>query len=340
MADDVPERYVRRVVEEIGERLTDPPMTVYLGGGTPSILSQRLLDALLHGIPLERCEELTIETNPEDVTVEFCKWLKNTPINRVSMGVQSLDSALLKAIGRRHTAPEAVEAYRRLREVAEIRNISLDLIYGLPGQDLISWQQSLEGLLVLRPEHLSAYLLSYEPGTVLTRRLEQGRVSEASPELASQMYDVLSARAGEEGYEHYEISNFALPGLRARHNSHYWDGTPYLGVGIGAHSLMPDGVRCYHASDLKRYLADGWRATLTEDVETAIDRFNDFIITRLRTAEGLDLDECRRLHGSRLTEALVRTARTLDSLALTPTRIAIPKRLWLTSDTFLRALMQ
>lgn len=255
--------------------------TVYFGGGTPGSVNAEFFApyfALTDG-------EKTVEVNPENITSEYAASLLEAGANRVSMGVQSLSDPELRAIRRRHTASEAILAYERLR-TAGIDNISLDLIYGLPGQTIDSWRQSLNKVLALRPEHLSAYLLSYEEGTLLTAQLRSGKIRETSEEAVVKMYDILCEETARAGYRHYEISNFALPGREAQHNSAYWDMTPYLGLGPGAHSF--DGItRRENPADLKAYLADPEHFAIAE-VEDDNNRFNDLLITALRTARGIE----------------------------------------------------
>ena len=293
--------------------LDQPVRTIYFGGGTPSSLPLTQLDRIISVLPvgrggetmdeaadIEMTMEVTMEVNPEDVTGEFCEWLRRSPVNRVSMGVQSLNDRELSVIGRRHTAREAVEAYKRLRD-ASIENISLDLIYGLPKQSLESWRESLISLLDMRPEHLSAYLLSYEEGTRLTAMRSAGKVAEATQELAEEMYATLCSLTHTRGYEHYEISNFALPGRRSRHNSSYWRGVPYLGLGPSAHSLTM-GDRSYNPSSLRDYIAANGVVNVVEH-ESETEKINDLILTALRTKEGLRLSDFTPARRERLMRA-------------------------------------
>ncbi|WP_303323166.1 radical SAM family heme chaperone HemW [uncultured Duncaniella sp.] len=213
--------------------------TLYFGGGTPSSLPtallKRIIDAL--GLDTRLLREATIEANPEDVSPEWVRFIVNeTPLRRVSMGIQSFDDSELHTVGRRHTAARAIEATEILRAEG-IANISCDLIYGLPGQDMKSWKRSLSTLTGLRPEHISAYLLSYEPGTRLFAMLDKGKIEETPDEVVEAMYAHLCEVTAKEGYRHYEISNFALPGKEAIHNSSYWDGSPYIGLGRPIHAI-------------------------------------------------------------------------------------------------------
>lgn len=334
-ADDFVAAAVREVPARLGEIAGQPVDTVYFGGGTPSSLSERQLAAILEVMPLADARELTIEVNPEDVTAANAEAWRSLGFNRVSMGVQSLCDAELRAVGRRHSAAGAVGDVETLRQ-AGFSNISLDLIYGLPGQSLDSWERSLDGVLALHPEHLSAYLLSYEPGTPLTRRLDRGLVQEASDELVQEMYNLLCRKTAAAGMEHYEISNFDRPGYRSRHNSAYWDLTPYLGIGPGAHSLGADGIRRFHHPDLEAYLADP--ADVEAEEESHAERLDDLIIITLRTRGGLDLDLLAPSDRSALLEN-ARPALDAGLLTLTDDRLAIPEHHWLRADALIRPLL-
>jgi oxygen-independent coproporphyrinogen-3 oxidase len=299
------EAYVAAVVAEArlrrDELRGEPVTTLYLGGGTPSQLPLPLLTGLVNGLKealdLSALKEFTVEANPDDVTPQWCAALAPLAVNRVSMGVQSFDDNILRLIGKRHTARQAVEAVACLRE-AGIGNISIDLIYGLPGQTLISWSESVRQALALRPQHISAYGLTYEEGTPLWRQRERGEVAEVFEEQCLEMYRMLVKCMREAGYEHYEISNFALPGCHSRHNSSYWDDTPYLGLGAGAHSY--DGsVRRYNPHDLHRYIDAvlvGNTAFEQEEL-TRWERYDERVMLGLRTARGVDAGRLRRDFG-------------------------------------------
>lgn len=320
-----PDDYARALLREhVARRLADAYQTVYIGGGTPSTLAPSLLEPLLR---LGR-GEATVEVNPEDVTPQMAeRWLA-AGANRVSMGVQSLIDEELKAVGRRHSASQALEAFRILRR-AGFDNISLDLIYGLPGQTPQSWRRSLEGVLELEPEHLSAYSLSYEPGTLLHTRLSMGKLRETPEEEVVEMYTDLCSLTAQARFEHYEISNFALPGRHSCHNSAYWDSTPYLGLGPGAHSF--DGsVRSYNPPNLSAYMENPTASFRIEE-ETPVERHNDLLMTALRTARGLD------------PSMLTARERTKASHLLQPAadgRLRISEADWLRSDPIIIALMR
>ncbi|MBI4312656.1 MAG: radical SAM family heme chaperone HemW [Chloroflexi bacterium] len=247
--EDLIPQYVDALAEELrlwGEALAQPDVaTVFFGGGTPSYLHpkhiQHLMETARASFLLMPGAEVTLESNPGDITPDRVQSWRSAGINRVSTGVQSLDDALLQLLGRRHTAAEAVQAYRCARAEG-FDNINLDLMFGLPGQTLAQWQDTLSRVLELRPEHLSMYCLTLEEGTPLWAWVRSGKVQEPDGDLAADMYLLAQEMAASAGYQHYEISNWALPGREARHNLAYWRSRQYLGVGPGAHSYL-DGWR-------------------------------------------------------------------------------------------------
>ena len=272
--------------------------TIYLGGGTPSQLTFDQLRQLFIYInkvyPLpskpggaEDRPEITIEVNPDDVTVEFAAVLQQLPVNRVSMGIQTFDDQRLRFLRRRHTARQAIEAVSILR-AAGIRNISIDLMYGFPGETLADWEADIDAALALNVEHLSAYCLMIEEGTPLHRMLKQHTGDE---ETERQMYEVLIDRLTTADYEHYEISNFARPGFRSRHNSSYWNGTPYIGLGAAAHSYDIRS-RSWNVADIRQDIEGMERGERIFEEELLDDdtRYNDIVTVALRTREGIDLN--------------------------------------------------
>ena len=288
---------------ELGD---DAVRTLYLGGGTPSQLPLPLITRLVEGlndvIGLSEVEEFTVEANPDDVTPAWCDSLVPLGVNRVSMGVQTFQDDILRAIGRRHTARQVVQAVENLNK-AGIDNISIDLIYGLPGQTLDSWARTVDAALALKPRHVSAYWLTYEPGTRLWQQRERGEVTEVSDEDCATMYHLLVRRLQEAGFEHYEISNFGLPGYHSRHNSSYWDGTPYLGLGAAAHSY--DGnVRRSNPSDLHAYIdrIGAGELACEEEQMTLWERYDERVMLALRTSAGVDVEQLRVEFGSELAE--------------------------------------
>ena len=285
--------------KEKGEYLTN---TIYLGGGTPSQMTigqlRQILDAVYIYNNVAEDAEVTIEVNPDDVTEDFVRGLSTLPVNRVSMGAQTFDDERLRFLHRRHSASQVSEAVRLLRD-AGIRNISVDLMYGFPEESLDDWQHDISSALALNVEHLSAYCLMVEEGTPLYNmysRTQQESSSSShdtsltSEELELAMYETLTDRLEAAGYEHYEISNFARKGYRSRHNSSYWDGTPYIGIGAAAHSY--DGnTRSWNVSDIRKYIdamTEGKRLFESETIDDDT-RYNDLVTVALRTREGLDL---------------------------------------------------
>ncbi len=276
--------------------------TIYFGGGTPSQLSSVEFDQIFAAIEanfdLSQCEEITLEANPDDLTPAYVSMLRSLPFNRISIGVQSFDDTELRAINRRHTASAAAEAILECSRQG-FDNISLDLMYGLPGQTLESFLVSVQQAAALPVRHISSYSLSWEEGSVLYSKLLNGELKQASEEISEAcffgMKDVLEAA----GFEQYELSNFALKGFQSKHNSSYWDGSLYLGVGPGAHSFNGT-IRRFNPPSLKRYIEgvlQGLDFRGSEELN-ASTQYNDFIITRLRTMKGMNLTELVLLFGS------------------------------------------
>lgn len=259
--------------------------TLYFGGGTPSLLTAEQIDriytTLCSHYNLSNLSEFTLECNPDDITSEFIKKLKTTKVNRISIGVQSLDDEILTFINRRHTASAAIKAVRMLQD-AGYGNISIDLIYGIPNQTFESWQESVRKALELNIQHISAYNLSFEEGTEMFRH----RGKAPDDEMCLRMYEHLCTTLENNGFEHYEISNFSKPGCHSRHNSVYWNGGEYLGIGAGAHSYNGN-IRLWNGEIKREGNILNW---LDEQEElTEQDKFNDLIVTALRTSDGLDI---------------------------------------------------
>lgn len=286
--------------------------TIYLGGGTPSQLDpadiSRLLAYIYKVYRIADDAEVTIECNPDDVTPGFTDALKAMPVNRVSMGVQTFSDARLRFLRRRHNAEEAAQAVTRLRR-AGIGNISIDLMFGFPGETMQDWLADIDRALSLAPEHISAYSLMYEEGTALQRMLEQGVIKEIDEELSLAMYDALTGRLARAGYEHYEISNFARPGFRSRHNSSYWHQEPYIGLGAAAHSFDLRS-RQWNTADLEAYIGaiEKGRIPMEREPLDARTTYNDIVTTALRTSDGIPLERLTARLGAAFTEYLTKEA--------------------------------
>ena len=272
--------------------------TVYFGGGTPSLLGAKRLCGLLEALADKAClradAEITVECNPESVDLKFFKKLKKAGFNRVSLGVQSSDDGELALLGRLHTFAQAQQAVEHARQ-AGFDNISLDLMYGLPGQTMERWQQSVEDILALKPQHISAYALKLEEGTPLA----ESRPVLPDDDAQADQYFYAVQRLEEASYAQYEISNFAQPGRRSRHNSRYWDLSQYLGFGPAAHSFF-GGKRFAFVADTQAYIdgVQGKGELLAEADEVAsFRRPGEYIMLKLRTVDGIDEEEFyRRFH--------------------------------------------
>ena len=310
-------RYVNALCKEIALRKeyagNAPIKTIYLGGGTPSTLTMEQLHKVCSTIyathNVSPTAEVTIECNPDDLTPDFLAQLKALPFNRISMGVQSFNDTQLKRLGRRHNADKARQAVHNARE-AGYENISIDLIFALPGSTLSDWEHDLESAIALRPDHLSVYNLTYEEGTPLHRALERGDFTELSEEENIEQFRLLIAKLKEAGYHHYEISNFALPGRESRHNSSYWNDTPYIGCGAAAHSYNGTS-RQWNIADIQEYIKGIESNNPNFEIEelTEEERYNDTILTRLRTAKGLPLAWMKQRFSDKLNNYMLYAAR-------------------------------
>lgn len=309
-------RYVDALTTELRMRREylsgDTVSTVYLGGGTPSTLSvgelRRLLEAVQQNFEVAPDAEITIECNPDDLTEPIVAQLAELPFNRVSLGVQSFDDAELTFLHRRHTAAQAVEAVRLLQHHG-FDNISIDLMYGLPQQTLQRWHKTLQTALELEVQHISAYNLMYEDNTPLTQWRQSGRVVELDEELTVAMFGALTERLAQAGFEQYEISNFCRPGFRSQHNSAYWHGVPYLGVGAAAHSYNGH-ARQWNVADTQTYIDEIEQGRIPSETEQLTDenRYNEFVFTGLRTSDGIDLTQLETRFGRAAADYCLRCA--------------------------------
>jgi len=353
--------YADAVLKEVNDRREEICMnmsapgavnTLYIGGGTPSVLPldvlRRIVDALLSSRSLRRgentvgaqspFEEFTVEVNPEDIVEkggEYVRGLLETGVDRVSMGIQSFDDGILRWMNRRHSAAGAVEAFRILRRCG-VRNISVDLIFGLSQLADDVWEDTIERALELAPEHISAYQLSIEEGSALAKLVADGRYVEASDQQCRHQYDVLCQTLRQAGYHHYEISNFARPGFEAVHNSAYWSRVPYIGLGPGAHSLTGD-IRSWNSQELPHRSTDGSPATYSRTSETLspenirVER----IMLSLRTDKGLEAAELYSL----ADRAVINSLLSEGALEKQGGSIRIPESRLFTSDEIIRELI-
>lgn len=318
--------------------------TLYIGGGTPSLLPPGEFGRLAAGVlsltgPVS---EFTVEVNPDDVTGELADAWRGAGVDRVSMGVQSLVDDELRAIGRRHDSRRAREAYDTLRR--RFGNVSLDLMFGLPGQTRRSLRESVAGVIDMRPEHVSVYSLMYEERTALTRMRDSGRIDETPEEESAAMFADITEMLDAAGYEQYEISNYSQPGFRSRHNSAYWSGEPYVGLGPAAHSY--DGLRTRRANapDVRAYISrwlDGGGDAVTVETLTDDELREEMIMTRLRTRGGIPLEEFRRRFGAVAFRSLLSASRRWVAGGLMEERdgtLALSRRGVMVSDEIIVSL--
>ena len=269
--------------------------TLYVGGGTPSILPPELLkeavSAIRETFTIAEEIEFTVEVNPDDITEDYAGSLRKMGVNRVSMGVQSFKDSHLKWMRRRHDSQTAVNAYRILRK-AGFDNISLDLIFGFPLMTVRDWEDNLDTIIELSPEHISAYQMGIDPDTPLERMEKPGELSLPSQEDSERMYKILQAKLKVAGYVQYEVSNFCKPGYHSRHNSSYWNRTPYLGLGPGAHSFI-GMAREWNTSDIATWCNLSILTLREGETLSPEDVFNEILMLGLRTAAGVSLDTLR-----------------------------------------------
>lgn len=299
------ESYINAVIRELELRKAytggEPIETIYFGGGTPSQLQAKDFDRIFNAIyrlfDVSHCGEITLEANPDDMTPEYVSSLRTLPFNRISMGVQSFKEEDLRFLNRRHNRQQALQAVALCKENG-LSNISIDLIYGLPGQTQKEWEANIDQAIQLDIPHISAYHLIYEEGTALYKLKEAGKISPVDEEVSVALFTSLIDRLTASGYLHYEISNFARPGMISRHNSSYWTGKKYIGIGPSAHSYNGEN-RQWNVSSLPEYLRGVENGSPETEVET-LDintRYNDYIITGLRTMWGIQLDEIQQQFG-------------------------------------------
>lgn len=308
--------YIRALCLELQQRadyLKDEPVkTVYFGGGTPSQLNEedfrQVFQTLEKNFNMKDCTEITVEANPDDLSQTYTTMLTRLPFNRISMGIQTFHDETLKKLKRRHNAQQAIEAIENCRK-AGFKNISIDLIYGIPEETQDRWQQDLKQAIQLGVEHISAYHLIYEEGTPLYKMLHQGDVKEVDEETSVLFFSMLMKELKNAGYEHYEISNFSKPGYRSKHNSSYWKDEIYLGCGPSAHSYNRLSREWNEPSltDYIKGMENGKRPYETEWLD-ATTRYNERIITAMRTCEGMNIELLKQDFGNEAWEYCLKMA--------------------------------
>ncbi|MBD5305864.1 MAG: radical SAM family heme chaperone HemW [Bacteroides sp.] len=288
------------------------PLSFYIGGGTPSLIPEENFKYLASSLIdlIGKPAEFTIEVNPDDINSQKAEAWANVGVNRVSMGVQSLNDDELSFIGRRHSSAHVRSALSILKE--KFSNISLDLMFGLPGQTLDSLSKTISEIVDMQPQHISVYSLMYEERSALTKLRDMGRIGEMAEDESLEMFKLISSVLKENGFERYEISNYSKPGFRSLHNSSYWAGVPYLGLGPAAHSYDGKNTRKANIADFKTYLAEIEKNNTAYIVEKLSDEElrEEMIMTRLRTAEGLSLSHFRSRFGTNEENSLMSKAYT------------------------------
>ena len=316
--------------------------TVYFGGGTPSCLDESDFEKIFNAI--YDCfgtsfEEVTIECNPDDITLSYAKTLKKYA-NRISLGIQTFNNDQLKLINRRHNAEEAIKAVNIIKEVG-ISNISIDLIFGFPKETLADWLFDINQAIKLDVQHVSAYSLMFEEGTKLYHLLQKEEIEQISEELSVEMYDVLIDKLSEAGLAQYEISNFAKPGFESRHNSSYWNETPYLGVGPSAHSYNLS-TRSWNVSNVSQYVKSISKGILPLEEEQIdeITRYNDLITTALRTKEGIHLNTLQEDYVQYLLEQSSEFIKEGTMIKTSDNRLALTRKGYYISDAIMAELIK
>lgn len=325
--------------------LTDKHIrTIYFGGGTPSLVEpehlQRLIDEADRLWECTALEEVTVEANPDDITRDYVAALRRTAVDRVSLGIQSFDDGLLRLMNRRHTAAEASDAVKRLQD-AGYENMSIDLIFGIDGFGGRVLDESLQRAVELGVTHISAYHLTIEPRTAFARRVANGTMREVDERISESEFRTVHDTLTAAGYEHYEVSNYALPGRRARHNSAYWTGEAYLGIGPGAHSFDGDRRRDRCCSTAERYS----RGEIKYESETLTsgERFDEYVMVSLRRSEGIDIGHVERTFGRDRTEKMLAASQRWQAsgdMILDSGHLRIPPERFLISDAVIESLFE
>ncbi|MDO4932241.1 MAG: radical SAM family heme chaperone HemW [Prevotellaceae bacterium] len=336
------DQYIKAVLKEMELRHdylgADNVRTIYIGGGTPSLLSKKNLLLLSEKFNNNSVIEFTMECNPDDITPSLCETMSTMGVNRVSMGVQTFNDNILRFLHRRHTSAHILPAITMLRQ-AGIENISIDLMFGFPDETITQWQQDINIALKLNVQHISAYSLMYEEGTPLYQMLKHGEIKENKENCSAEMYSILLDTLSAAGYEHYEISNFALPGYRSIHNSCYWNDTHYIGLGAAAHSYNGTS-RQWNVSDIDDYISSIESGCMHIEQETidARTHYNDMVTTALRTREGINLN----LLDKEQKDYIIKNARKcIDAGALTihDNRMALTRKGLYISDDVMSELI-
>lgn len=314
--------------------------SLYLGGGTPSLLSgddvRMLMDEVGRFFDFDRNIEITLEANPDDLDEKFLKEISSAGINRLSVGVQSFSDADLKLMNRAHTATEAENSVKRAQDKG-IENISIDLIYGSPISDFSFWKESLQKTIELQVPHVSSYALTVEPKTALEAWIRKNRIAAPQENTQNREFYYMSGFLKQQGFEHYEISNFGKPGFHSRHNSAYWQYMPYLGIGPSAHSYNGSNIRSWNIASNPKYIRSLEEDQLPSEQEflTEKDRYNEMLMIGLRTTKGADLERMKQQFSATMMERLyhdIRHEMEQGRLVIENGFLKIPGQHWFFAD--------
>lgn len=294
--------------------------TIYFGGGTPSLLTAFDIEDLLSNCKslfnLVNNLEITLEANPDDLSIEYLKQLKDIGINRLSIGIQSFSDVDLQFMGRRHSSSQAIMAVKNAQNIG-FDNISVDLIYGIPGMSFQQWQENLKQVFELNIQHISAYHLTYHEDTTFWNELKNGKIREIDEENSFKQFNELVEITEVNGFVQYEVSNFAKEGFYSKHNSSYWKQQEYIGLGPSAHSYNGFS-RQWNISDVNKYIELIYKKETHFEVEqlSVKDQFNDYIITSLRTIWGIDLNFIEEKYGSKYSQHTLDVSKAYISSAV------------------------
>jgi oxygen-independent coproporphyrinogen-3 oxidase len=314
--------------------------SLYFGGGTPSILSadeiKSLIDEVLKYFSFENDIEVTLEANPDDLDKDFLKGLSNSPVNRLSIGIQSFFEADLRLMNRAHSASEAEDSIKRSQDFG-FENLSIDLIYGSPTSNLEIWKENLNKTIALEVPHISSYALTVEPKTALENWIAKGKVIGPKEEEQNKEFYYLSDFLKDNGFEHYEVSNFAKPGFYSRHNSSYWKYREYLGIGPSAHSYNGFDVRSWNVANNQQYIKKLNSNLLAkeEEILSQNDQFNEMIMIGLRTIWGVDIENLKSKFSDQIIEHFqYETKLKLEEeiLIIENNHLKIPEKHWFMAD--------
>ena len=318
---DYKEKYLSALNKEIALRMdylsNNEINTVYFGGGTPSVLNAKeineIFDTLSKYYIISKGAEITLEANPDDLTEKYLKDLRKTPVNRLSIGIQSFFDDDLRLMNRRHSSGEAIRAVKFAQGFG-FDNISGDLIYGLPNMTGEKWKENLKIFFNLKIPHLSAYHLTYEPNTVFSKYLKNGKIKSVGEGSSNNFFDILIGESENHDFRHYEISNFAKSGYFSQHNSSYWQQKEYLGLGASAHSYNKNS-RQWNVSNLKKYIdrvGEG-QPYFEKEILSQADKYNDYVITSIRTIWGIDTVLVKNIFGEKYYNFLIKNSQKFIS---------------------------